>query len=483
MLKILRKNRYFFCLTLSLCSFLPHVYAQDFKAAVDNVLSASCLNDAQTAISVVELPSGKSIYSLHPDTPLMPASIMKTLTSAAALRYLSPEYRFKTHILFSGKWEGSVITGDLIVKAGGDPKLTFEHLWHIARRLRGMGIKQVTGKLVIDTQFFDNLTQAPEWGEEESSQAAYDARLSPFSMSLNTLAVHVVPGDKAGAPAQVWVEAQPPYLRIHNQAITTEEGRNSIAISREMDDPDKLLHVLVQGRVPLGTEETTAYMSIDNPTRYSAETFRVLLGQAGIEIAGPTEIGKSITPTGMLYQHISPPLTTILKELNTFSNNFIAEQVLKTIAAETSKQSGSHAEGLRLVKDFLQTAGVRVNGLKLVDGSGLSRKNRVTAQAMTDMLTVMAKQFELAPDFMSVLRAMGAKGALSKRLSQSPARAKVRAKTGTLGGTSTLTGYVSNTKNEVFAFAFLLNNNQCGYTGADMIEDQIINAIYQLTVD
>jgi len=179
-----------------------------------------------------------------------------------------------------------------------------------------------------------------------------------------------------------------------------------------------------------------------------------------------------------LYRHTSPPLSMILKELNTYSNNFIAEQILKTIAAETIEMPGSHAEGLRLVNEFLQQSNVNTQGIVLKDGSGLSRENYFTVQAMTTLLTAMSKRFDIGPDFTTSLRVLGANGVESHRLESSPASGKVRAKTGTLDGLSTLVGYISSASGQTFAFALFLNNNNCGYAGADAVENRIIEAIY-----
>lgn len=476
-----KAHLYLYLFISILYSYIPQVAAADFQETIGEALSARCLDDAQTGISIVALPSGKPIYNYHAEIPLLPASTLKTVTTAAALRYLSPEYRFTTQFLYSGTRQGAIIQGDLIVKAGGDPKLTLENLWQIAQHLRGMGIQQVTGKLFIDNQFFDNLTQAPAWGEDESSQWAYDARLSAFAVNFNTVAVHVFPAQTAGKAAQVWLESQPSYFQLHNETSTSSQGSTSVALSREQDEQNNV-HLYVQGKVSQTAEEKVIYLNVDDPNRYAAESFRNVLKQAGIEVLGATAFGKMPEKTQLLHKHLSPPLSMILKELNTFSNNFIAEQVLKTIAAEVSKQAGSHAEGLRLVQAFLQASGVRLAGVNLVDGSGLSRKNHVTAQAMTDFLTAVSNRFDLAPDFLTALRVMGAQGALSPRFSHSPARAQVRAKTGTLTGMSSLAGYVANTQGAVFAFALLLNNNRCGYSGADVIEDKIVNAIHQLTV-
>jgi D-alanyl-D-alanine carboxypeptidase/D-alanyl-D-alanine-endopeptidase (penicillin-binding protein 4) len=202
------------------------------------------------------------------------------------------------------------------------------------------------------------------------------------------------------------------------------------------------------------------------------------LQKAGISVAGGIEIAPAPPNATRLYRHTSPPLSMILKELNTYSNNFIAEQILKTIAAQETNIPGSHAEGLRLVNEFLQRSNVNMQGIVLKDASGLSRENYFTVQAMTTLLTAMQKRFDIGADFMSSLRVLGANGVESHRLKDSPAQGKIRAKTGTLDGLSALVGYVSNASGQQFAFALFLNNNNCGHSGADVVENRIVNAIY-----
>lgn len=448
---------------------------------IQNAINARCLDDNQTSVRVVAMPLGREIYDYNSHQPLLPASVMKIVTTAAALHYLGPDYRFKTEVLHNGYRHDDTIHGDLILRGGGDPRLSTEHLWRIATQMKASGINRVTGNLVVDTQFFDDFDRAPAW-EVERTQRAYDAKLSALSLNFNTIAIHILPGSAAGNQVSAWLEPVSSYMFINNEAKTVKRGRTTVWASRE-NKPTGQVEVLVRGQIPYESKEKVIRINVDAPKRYTSEIFKDLLKQVGITIHGQITSAFASTSGTELYQHLSPPLSLILKELNTFSNNFTAEQILKSIAAEHLKYPGSHAEGLELIKSFLQNNGVGLRGVLIQDGSGLSRKNRMTTRAITDLLTAMYSRFDIGPDFMAALRLMATKGILSQRLKRSPAKGQIRAKTGTLQGVSTLAGYVATPEGKVFAYAVFLNNNRCGHWRADRIEDRIVTAIYALGDD
>lgn len=455
----------------------PSVNAQPLlEERISNILQENCLDQSQTSISIVSLPLGKEIYAKNMLTPLLPASTLKVVTTAAALHYLGAEYRFRTEFLYRGQRIGHQIQGDLIIKGGGDPKLTTEHLWRIARQIRDSGIDTVTGNLIYDTSFFDDYDRAPAW-DEQRSQRAYDAKISALSLNFNTVTVHVRPADDANHPLIVWLEPAPAYMQVVNNTRTIRHGRNTVSARRT--EKDNQFEINVMGKLPLDSEEKIIRLNVLDPPRFTAESFRVLLQQAGVSVMGITQKDFAPINSKLLYYHESSALSLILKELNTYSNNFVAEQIVKTIAAEQQGTPGSHARGLRLVADFLESTGIHTQGLVLADGSGLSRQNRFTTQAMTDLLASIYPRFDIGPDFLASLRVMGSEGLNSHRLKNSPARAKVRGKTGTLRRVSTLIGYVPSYSGQLYAYALFLNNNRCGYYGADRIEDRIISTLYE----
>jgi D-alanyl-D-alanine carboxypeptidase/D-alanyl-D-alanine-endopeptidase (penicillin-binding protein 4) len=449
---------------------------------IDKALKARCLDDKQTSVSVVALPGGRVVYAHNTLKPLLPASVMKIVTTAAALHYLNPEYRFKTEFLYDGQRKNNAIQGNLIIRGGGDPRLSTEHLWYVASQIKNSGINEVTGDLIVDAHFFDEFVRTPVELETEHTQRPYDAKLGALSLNFNSLAVHVLPGNNEGDALNVWLDPAPAYIYVRNTGKTSKwtkkRRRNIISVYRTKSDSGKV-EIRVNGKLPISVRERILRLNIDNPMRYTAETFRALLLEAGVQIHGETKIVFTNVDANKLYEHVSQNLSLILKELNTFSNNFTAEQIVKTIAAERFGTPGSHAEGLRLIKDFLQISNVNTENIVLIDGSGLSRTNRFTTQAMTDLLSAMFSRFDIGPDFIAALRVMGIGNILSQRLANSPARGKIRAKTGTLNGVSTLAGYVESSSGKMFGYALFLNNNRCGYKHADKIEDRIITAIHK----
>ncbi len=464
--------------------------ATSLEAEIDRALQARCLDSRQTAVRILSVEDGKVIYSRNAETPLLPASIQKVLTTAAALHYLGPEYRFTTQVRYTGERQSNRITGDLVLRGGGDPFLRGEDLWNMADNLKRSGITQIEGGIIADVHLFDAYDRAPSW-DEQRTQRAYDAKIGALSLNLNTISVHALPGVRVGDPLRVWLEPAPAYMQLDNQGLTMQDtkdnrGRSSFWATRQAIIPvaqnkDGVLPIEVHGRLPIGAEEQVGFINVDNPARYTAESFRYFLNKAGIQVRGATQISQQMVSSISLYQHTSVPLSMVLKELNTYSSNFIAEQILKTIAAERvqEQQPASHAQALQQIIAFLQQAGISTDGLNITDGSGLSRQNRFTAHAMTDLLRYMYPRFDVGPDFISSLRVMGARGAHSRRLKNSPARGQVRGKTGTLNGVSTLTGYVPDQQGKVYAFAFFLSNNSCGYSGADQIEDAILKAVFE----
>ncbi len=461
-------------ISLSLSAVADEMQLQQ---AVDDTLNKHCLASKQTAVSIVRLPDGQAVYNKNASTPLLPASILKLATTAAALNYLGPEYRFKTKVYHTGAFDNGVIEGDVYLKGEGDPTLSSENLWYISNQLRQKGIEKINGQIYADVSFFDDYDRSPNWVVNHS-QRPHDAKIGALSLNLNTIAVHIAPSEQVGEPAQAWLDPAPAHILLDIAAQTTGKGKKQSIWAQRLEDNGQTI-IKVKGAVRVNDRERAVFLTVDNPTRYTIETFKSYLTKLGIDVLGDTATGVTPASAKLLHQYKSEPLSVILKELNTYSNNMIAEHLIKTIAATQTGERGSHEAGLRLVQQFLNQLNIRSEGVVLADGSGLSRQNQFTAQAMTDLLTKMLARFDIGPDFLATLRVFGAQGVNTHRLSDSPARAKVRAKTGTLYKVSNLAGYVPSEQGQLYAYAIMLNNNSCGNQGADNVEDQVVEAIYR----
>ena len=450
----------------------PH---DDLTGMINQALKQRCVNDGQTAVRVVDVNSGQTVYDRNGGVPLTPASVMKLVTTATALYYLGVDYRFKTDILHTGRRDGGVIEGDLIVHGGGDPKLTPENIWRIAEELKRQGITEVKGSLVADDTFFDGF-HLPKGRGAKRTQKPYDAPHGALSVNFNTIGLHLYPGEQAGERVRVEVEPKSDYIRVINESATSGKRRRPVGAFR-MNGENGVV-VKVTGAMRPSDAGGVIYVTIDDPLQFAAETFMAYFARAGIKIHGGIKKESAPQTAKTIYIHQSEPLPVILRELNRHSNNFIAEQVLKTTAAEEGGAPGSDEYGLALAAKMLKELGVETGGLTMSDGSGLSKDNKLTARALTGLLSVMARRFDIGPDFISSLGIMGVDGTVRKRLKYSPAKAQARAKTGTLNNTSALSGYVAGRDNKLYAFAILQNNNGCFHYGSHQIEDKIITAIY-----
>ncbi|MCK5716856.1 MAG: D-alanyl-D-alanine carboxypeptidase/D-alanyl-D-alanine-endopeptidase [Thiomargarita sp.] len=453
----MKKFTFIYCLL-----FITHtVTAQTLSQKINEILRNSCLDSKQTSINITSIPNRKNLYAYNANTPLRPASVQKIITSAAALHYLTPEYRFKTTLLHTGQRKGNTIFGNLIIRGGGDPRLSTKILWHLISQLKASGITRITGKLIIDAHFLDKQEKAPIWSKKRS-QRAYDAKLSALPLNFNSIHIHVQAGEKMGDPLNAWVD--PAYLILKNNTNTTQKGKKSVSVNRNAQQ------IVIKGSLPLKAKEQHIYRNVTNPLDYLAQTFHSLLKQAGITITQSTQIRYTKTKGTQLYQHHSQTLSTIVKELNMYSNNMTAEQILKTIAAERIKKPGTHQAGLKLLKKFLTLKNNRINtkGIRLKDASGLSHSNRMTTRAITDLLATMYTRFDIGFDFISSLPIK------KNRFLQGNARVK----TGSLTKVSNIVGYLENKRGQIISFAIFLNNNSCGSKKADKIENSIINAIY-----
>ena len=443
------------------------------KAAVEKAVKGGCASMETTAVSVASMATGETVYAHNADKPMIPASVQKLVVSSAALHYLGPAYTFKTRVAHGGRRKGGVIQGDLYIKGMGDPKLTPEQLFILADNVRALGVARVEGRLILDGSFFGWEDSAPG-REGKKTQRAYDAGLGALSVSFNTLAVRVFPGAEAGEPLAVSILPDPGFIRIVNKTSTGKPREKPAATRSSGKEGDTLT---VTGRMEPGDVEETVYVNVEDPARMAGETLLRYLKAAGVEITGGWAEGVAPASAVTLYEHKSEPLALVLRGLNKFSNNFTAEQVAMTLAAELDGPPATHQGAQRILTDFLAEIGVPIQGVKLVDASGLSRENRMTAGALSRLLYVMGGRFDVGPDLVAALGIMGVDGSLRKRGNGLPIVSAARAKTGSLSGIVSLAGYAAGAGGKPYAFTIIINDPGCTYTQGAKVEDRIIAAI------
>ena len=453
------------------------------QAEMKEILKSPGLEDSLMGVFIQRLSDGKTLFAHNEDKLLNPASNMKLVTSAAALKYLGPHYRFRTTVHRDQGFSGGVVKGNLYVKGHGDPSLTTETLFGLVNNVAMAGVTRVTGDLVVDESFFDKETEGPGWEQEEEDHA-YNAPIGALSVNFNTFEARVVPGPKVGAPAKLLLWPDVPSLN-GDLSVRTRGSRTRTRVWFGTTRlPDDRVRITARGSIAIdNTRGRSLRKRIHDPGRFAGEMLKKMLGMRGITVQG--KVRRGIVPQNSAVRiavHLSKPLSEVVSLLNKWSNNFIAEMCLKTMSAEVKNAPGSWKKGAEVLSEYLQSIGVKADGYILGNGSGLNDVNRLTARQITRVLASMYSRFDLAPEYIASLAVAGLSGTIQGRFDNSAASSKLRAKTGTLIGVSALSGYVSTQDDDIIAFSVMMNDYNGRARTMWRIQDKIGVALARLSV-
>lgn len=462
---------------------------QALRAEIERLIANSGTSGSQWSVMVISLDRGDTLVAHAPDLPLLPASNMKLFTTAAALYYLGPQFRYSTFLLADGTIENGVLQGDLIVYGTGDP--TFSDRfgqklvpWNtFADTLAALGIREIRGNIVADASYFGGPGTAAGW-EPDYMNASYAAPASALSFAENVATLHIKPGDIAGARPEVRLIPGGEGIAIVNEATTVQRGRSWIhAMRRSYDGP-----VEVRGQIARNSGGIIRAVVISDPPRWAAAVLRETLEKRGITVTGQVTAvetpeqspltGRMVyapafssrPPVRVLAVHESPPLIDILEVVNKKSHNLLAEQTLRTVG-RVALGNGTVEAGARAIQHLLATESKgTAPDVQIYDGSGLSVLNRVTTRSITHLLAFMFKS-SMWNDYWLTLPEAGARDGLH-RMGRSAAVGNLRAKTGTIDRVSALSGYVRAANGERLAFSIISNDVPSTWR-AKRVEDAI----------
>ncbi|MBK6688037.1 MAG: D-alanyl-D-alanine carboxypeptidase/D-alanyl-D-alanine-endopeptidase [Deltaproteobacteria bacterium] len=456
-----------FLLLLGATTFWPSpVRAQPSDPAIEHlqgelreILRAPELDQAFAGVSIVSLKDGRTLFA-HNDAKLFnPASNQKLLTTGAALWYLGPNYRFRTEMRRDPVVKNGILEGNLYVKGYGDPTLTSEELFGLVNDVAQRGFKTVKGDLIVDASFFDDNVEGPGWDQEDSDQA-YAAPIGPLSANFGTFSIRMLPGERVGDPVQVLVWPPVTNIEITSSATTLGSGTLARAWVGTSRLPGDRIRVTIRGALSIDDAEgQVVRRPVANPSQYTGELIKEMLVMRGVDVKGKVKLAPMPKKNTIhVATHFSRPLSEIVSTLNKFSNNVMAEQILKTLGAEVGNTQGSWESGNKVIHDFLVEIGVPEGTFVLANGSGLNDTNRVTPSLLTKILQAMWERVELRPEFVSSLAVAGSSGTIGGRFENSPAVLRLRAKTGSLIGVSALSGYVNTQDDDTVVFSVMMND-------------------------
>lgn len=439
------------------------VAAQDrgaLAADLDALLASPGLDGADPAL-VVRTLDGDTVYSHASERRRQPASNAKLVTSAAALDILGPDYRFDTTAQATGRRHGPVLDGDLYLKGTGDPTMLAADFDTLATQVAAAGVKTVRGRLVADDTWFDDVRMGVSWAWDDEAYY-YAAAVSALTASPDTdydagsIIVRIAPG--ANGKAVVTTDPPTDYVTIANTAVTGAAGSaNTISVDRVHGANT----ITVTGSIPTGGAVTTEWMAVWEPTGYATALFRAALARHGVRVTGQTTRGATPAGATVVASRKSMPLSELLVPFLKLSNNLHAEILVKAMGRATSGK-GTWSAGLAAVASRLPAYGIDPARLSLRDGSGLSRMDQISPDQLASLLGAARSRpwfdvwYQALPIAGDPDRMEG--GTLRSRMRGTAAENNVHAKTGSLTGVSSLSGYVRTAGGEQWVFSMVTNN-------------------------
>ncbi|HCY77560.1 MAG TPA: D-alanyl-D-alanine carboxypeptidase/D-alanyl-D-alanine-endopeptidase [Ignavibacteriales bacterium] len=453
----------------------------ELNKELDDIFNDNSFRNANWGVVIQSLKNGEYFYKRNEDKFFIPASNLKLFTTAAGLLLLGSDYRFSTNIYLNGYQSGSTLYGDLVIQGRGDPTISGRFynndIYYVydtwIDSLIDMGVSNIKGNIVGDDNLFDDIGLGNGWAWDYETDW-YAAQSSAISYNDNCVDISIHYEPKFDS---VIVTSKPSLRSIVilnniKPAIGTE--RTNIEVVRERGTNV----ITVSGKFRKDADSVITYATVQNPTQFAMIVLKNRLEKRGIRVNGYAididdyERMINYRDLELLFTNYSERLSEIIKVINKGSQNFFAEQLLKTIGLE-KLGFGSVANGVAAIKEQFADIGLNPENIIMVDGSGLSHLNMVTPRQIVELLKYMYSNKKVFTDFYNSLPIAGVDGTLGKRMKNTSAENVVRAKTGFISYVRSLSGYALTADNEPIAFSMIANNFSVPVKLAENIQDLV----------
>jgi D-alanyl-D-alanine carboxypeptidase/D-alanyl-D-alanine-endopeptidase (penicillin-binding protein 4) len=429
-----------------------HALGAEPPAAYFAGLRGAGVPQAAAALVVLPLDGGALSVESGPATaPMSPASTMKIVTTWTALNVLGPAYTWRTEARSSAPLRAGVLEGDLTLVGGGDPTLVVENFWLLLQRLRGLGLREIRGDLVLDRSLFAPAAHDPE-DFDGAELRAYNAGADALLVNFAAVTFDFVPDPLAQVARIVQtppLAASAPQASVPLSGAACGDWRRGLRA--DFGDP---LAPLFRGSFPAACGERSWHVSGFDHTEYVGRVFRALWERSGGSWRGKVRSGTAASGARVLAVHESRPLAEVIRDINKFSNNVMARQVFLTLGAQVPGRAADETGGATAVREFLAGAGLAMPELVLENGAGLSRTERIAPASLARLLAAAARS-PLAAEFVASLPLAGVDGTMRARRAASGA---AHLKTGMIADVRALAGFVHARSGHQYVIVAIVNH-------------------------
>ncbi len=461
---------------LLVCFSVLTAHAEELPSTVAQALKSAGIPVSATAAWVREVDAASPRLSVNARTAMNPASTMKLVTTYAALDLLGPAYVWKTEAFSGGTLSEGVLTGDLHLRGGGDPKLTYDQFGRLLRQIRARGIREIRGDLVLDRGAFVTVNGDP---------ARFDAQpMRPYNVAPDALLVNfkavtlqLVP-DLQQKALLVSPEPAPANLDLINK-VTLDNG-NGCGDWKERLRADVFAHgattrLVLTGVFPSGCGEQRWNIAVMDHPQFVLGVFRQLWAELGGSLSGGVRDGPVPSDARPLAVLPSPTLAEVVRDINKFSNNVMARQLFLTLGMEAGRRPASTEDADAAIRAWLDARGLALPELVLENGSGLSRRERVSAEGLGRVLQAVWKS-AVMPELVASLPVTATDGTMRKRLKQNGVAGQAHIKTGSLEGVRSIAGWVLDRNGRRWIVVFFVNHANAG--GAQAAQDALLEWVH-----
>jgi serine-type D-Ala-D-Ala carboxypeptidase/endopeptidase (penicillin-binding protein 4) len=440
-------------LPLMLMLFTASAFAREIPATVRAALAQARVPMSAVSILVEPADAGPPVLVHRISVAMNPASVMKLVTTYAGLDLLGPAFRFHTDVLYTGELANGILTGDLVLRGGGDPKLTYDRLWQLAHQLRSRGVREIRGDVILDRSYFESVPYDPA-SFDNQPRRAYN--VAPDALLVNFQAVDFgfVPEAQG---VRVTAEPDLPNIEIVSRIKATEEpcSRWRRDLRYDVDTNGLIATVVFSGSMPAECGERSWALVVFDAARFTESAWRWVWSEAGGKMRGKVREAATPGEARLLYRLESEPLANLVRDTNKFSNNVMARHIFLALSAERTG-TGRAEQSARIVADWLHERAIVAPELVLENGSGLSRRERVSAATLAAVLR-SAWASPVMPELVASLPVLSVDGTF-KSHHVDGAGGHAHLKGGTLDEAQAMAGYVLDRRGKRWIVVMLVNH-------------------------
>jgi D-alanyl-D-alanine carboxypeptidase/D-alanyl-D-alanine-endopeptidase (penicillin-binding protein 4) len=448
-----------------------------FPPAVAQALAAAKIPAGGVSAIVLEVGATRASLSVNPAAPMNPASVMKLVTTYAALELLGPAYRWKTEVYATAPIRQGTLDGDLVLKGYGDPKLDLEAFWVLLRALRGKGLQSIRGDLVLDRSHFE---RAPGDAARFDGDAFRPYNVLPDALLVNykSLRFAFAPEPERGT-VSLYVEPRPPALDVVNVLKLSDgacpEGSAFRELLKATFEPARQ-RAIFAGRYPASCGEKDLNVALLEPNDHVAGMTKQLWDELGGTWQGAVREGLLPPGARLLHAMDSAALAEIVRGTNKFSNNVMARHLFLTLGAESAGAPANSEKAAAAIKAWVARKGIAAPELVMENGSGLSRLERISAANLAGLLQA-AWRSSVMPEFIASLPVAAVDGTMRRRLKGESVAGQAHIKTGLLTDARAMAGYVLDRSGHRHVVVMLINDGNAPQAQPAM--DALLRWVYE----